>query len=211
MFCPQCKAEYIHGVTHCSDCDVALVKRLSESGRDSDGELSNSNLRGVWTGENQNDCVITCEKLRNAGIPYKVIQHKSQFWKGVDEHYEIGVLPEFYGQAKQIADSDRVDFSDEPSDQAIMEIPADDNKPDGTESEKDWDPGKWDSENATVEIQFRNEPGRVSMIESSLRENYINYRADVLGSGLRKIFVMPKDELRSCEIVREIENGSPPK
>jgi hypothetical protein len=211
MFCPKCKAEYLHRVTRCADCDVALVERLTESGRDSDGELSDANLRAVWSGEDQNGCVNTCEQLRSAEIPYKVVQRKRQFFKDVDEHYEIGVAPEFYDQAKQIADGDRVDFSDEPSDQAIMEIPAEDSKPDTTELEKDWDPGKWDSENATVEIQFRNEPEYASMIESSLRENYINYRVDVLKNGSRKIFVMPKDELQSREIVREIENGVPPK
>jgi hypothetical protein len=211
MFCPKCKAEYIDGVTCCSDCDVALVDRLTESGCNSHGELSDANLREVWSGENQDDCVITCEQLRNVGIPYKVVQHKSQFLKGVDEHYGIGVPPEFYDQAKRIADSDRADFSDEPSDQAIMEIPAEDGKPDNTELETDWDYGKWDSENATVEIRFHNEPGHANMVESSLRENYINYRVDVLENGSRKIFVMPKDELRSHEIVREIENGTPPK
>jgi hypothetical protein len=211
MFCPKCKAEYIRGVTRCSDCDVALVDRLSESGHDSDQELSDANLRGVWSGEDQNSCVITCEQLRNADIPYKVIQRKSQFLKGVDEHYEIGVPTEFYSRAKEIADSDRADFSDEPDDQKIMEIPAEDSTPDTTELGKDWDPDKWDSESATVEIQFRNEREEVGMIESSLRENYIHYSADVLGNGVRKIFVMPKDELRSYEIVREIENGNPPK
>ncbi len=29
MFCPVCKAEYRTGFTHCSDCDVDLVERLS--------------------------------------------------------------------------------------------------------------------------------------------------------------------------------------
>jgi hypothetical protein len=37
MFCPECKSEYRHGFTHCSDCDVALVERLpithGDSGR----------------------------------------------------------------------------------------------------------------------------------------------------------------------------------
>jgi hypothetical protein len=211
MFCPNCKAEYLRGVTRCSDCDVALIERLSESDRGSDGELSDANLRAGWSGENQNDCVITCEQLRNAEIPYKVVQHKSQFLKGVDEHYEIGVPPEFYTKAKQIADSDRVDFSDEPSDQAIMEIPAENSGSETTELEKDWHTSKWDSANASVEIQFSAEPEHFSMIESSLRENDINFRVDVLDNGLRKIFVMPKDELQSREIVREIENGTPPK
>ena len=40
MFCPNCKAEYIKGVTRCSDCEIDLVENLSESGRDSDVEQS---------------------------------------------------------------------------------------------------------------------------------------------------------------------------
>ena len=30
MFCPNCKAEYREGFTHCSDCDVDLVASLPE-------------------------------------------------------------------------------------------------------------------------------------------------------------------------------------
>ena len=30
MFCPQCKAEYRRGFTHCSDCNVTLVSVLEE-------------------------------------------------------------------------------------------------------------------------------------------------------------------------------------
>lgn len=31
MFCPQCRTEYRVGFTHCSDCHVALVERLTEA------------------------------------------------------------------------------------------------------------------------------------------------------------------------------------
>lgn len=29
-WCPVCKNEYVEGKTHCPDCDVDLVKELSE-------------------------------------------------------------------------------------------------------------------------------------------------------------------------------------
>ena len=31
MFCPQCEAEYRTGFTHCADCNVPLVERLSSA------------------------------------------------------------------------------------------------------------------------------------------------------------------------------------
>jgi len=31
MFCPECRAEYRPGFTHCYDCDVDLVQELSAS------------------------------------------------------------------------------------------------------------------------------------------------------------------------------------
>jgi hypothetical protein len=211
MFCPECKAEYLPGVTRCSDCDAVLVDRLSESGCDSDGELSDANLRGVWSGEDQDECVSICAQLRDAEIPFKVAQGKRQFFKDVDEKFAIGVPPKFCSQAKEIIDSAHADFTDDASDEAILELPAQDGIADTSEVDKDPDSHKWNPENASVEVWSQQTPNDDLMIESSLRENYINYRADVLGNGSRKIFVMPKDELRSREIVREIETGTPPK
>jgi hypothetical protein len=110
--------------------------------------LTGANLREVWSGENQNDCVITCKQLRNAKIPYKLVQHNRQFFKGVDEHYEIGVPPKFCKQAEAIIDSGRLNFMDKPSDQAIMELPAQDDMADATEVDKEPDSYKWKPENA---------------------------------------------------------------
>ncbi len=48
------------------------------------------------------------------------------------------------------------------------------------------------------------------MIEMSLKENRINYRVEEQGEELKKIFVLPEDETRAREIVREIVDGVPP-
>ena len=116
MFCPQCKAEYRPGVTHCSDCDVELVEELSES----ENELrygSLETLRSVWTGKDQARCVSLCERLKAAEIPFKVNQRQRQLLFGVDEHYKIGVPPEFFSDARKLIIKGRLDHPGETGDE----------------------------------------------------------------------------------------------
>ncbi len=49
-----------------------------------------------------------------------------------------------------------------------------------------------------------------SLVEMSLKENRINYRVAIVSDELRRVFVMPEDEVRAREIVREIVEGAPP-
>jgi predicted amidophosphoribosyltransferase len=115
MFCPQCKAEYRPGATHCSDCDVELVEELSESDNSSENELPYYNLetlKSVWTGQDQARCVSLCERLKAAGIPFLVNQHQRQSLFGVDEHYKIGVPPEFFNDARKMIIKGRLDPAD---------------------------------------------------------------------------------------------------
>src|SRR6266568_4505645 len=120
MFCPQCRVEYRPGFTRCSDCDVDLVERLPEPGRGSDAVPSDASLRGVWTGEDQVECVSICAQFRTVEVPFKVIQRKQQFLKGVEQHFKIAVPPDSYNRAKEIIDKGRLDFTDEAEDQRVM-------------------------------------------------------------------------------------------
>ena len=215
MFCPECKAEYRTGFTRCADCDVDLVINLPE-GKPGTGDHSNlqgdrSDLQRVWSGDDQQSCVAACLTLKEAGIPYEVAQRKTQFLKGDERHYKIAVPSSFYKQAKELAGRDTVDFSDDPEDQAIMELPDDgiiastDAAPDEGRYSADWYP-----EDATVEVSSTPNVGRSSMIISSLRENFIRCRERSSSNGSKQIFVQPEDQLRAREIVREIEEGRPP-
>ena len=47
-------------------------------------------------------------------------------------------------------------------------------------------------------------------VEMSLKENRINYRVAMESDELRRVFVMPEDDARAREIVREIAEGTPP-
>src|ERR1700688_124213 len=97
MFCPECKAEYRAGFTRCADCDVDLVA-------------------------NQQSCVATCLRLKDAGIPYEVDQRKKQFLKADETQFKIAVPSSYYKHAKELAGRGTLDFSDDPEDQAIMEF-----------------------------------------------------------------------------------------
>lgn len=212
MFCPNCKAEYRPAIIRCSDCDLPLVDRLPASGLDSDEELSDTHLREVWMGEDQDECVSICVQFKAAGIPYKVIQRKKQFLKAVDNNCEIGVPPNFAKRAKEIISRDRLDFTDKPEDQTIMELPAMDGVADATDTGEAQQLNKWDPQNATVEVWCQSTtPDRARMIESSLRENDIRVRTEIMKNGSRKIFVATIDEGRAREIVHEIDHGTPPK
>src|ERR1700756_3286292 len=100
MFCPQCKAEYRSGFNRCSDCNVDLVDHVPESVPQSDhdavmnaGVMEGSPLRSVLSTEDRAECVYVCEQFKAAKVPFKVIQRRHQFFKGVDEHFDV-LVPE---------------------------------------------------------------------------------------------------------------------
>jgi hypothetical protein len=62
MFCPGCKAEYRQGFTRCADCEAELVDQLP------DETPPTARLESVWTGEDREDCVFMCQRLKAAGI-----------------------------------------------------------------------------------------------------------------------------------------------
>jgi hypothetical protein len=69
---------------------------------------------------------------------------------------------------------------------------------------------RWSPEDATVEVWSQRPSDKSSIIELSLRENLIHYRVDRDRTGTRKYFVLPEDEPRVREILRQIEKGEPP-
>jgi hypothetical protein len=210
MFCPECKVEYRPGFTRCSDCDVDLVERLPGPDRGADAEVSRSQSRMAYSTDEQKDCVIVCEGLRAAGIPFLVFQQSHQFLKGVERKFKIHVPRDCYSRAEEVIRNGQVDFTDEPEDQKIMELAASD---DGISipvpADRDWDPAHWNWEDATVEVWRESDHERARMIELSLGENRIHARTEVLRDGSRRILVLPRDESRGREIVREIGEGTP--
>jgi hypothetical protein len=206
MFCPLCKAEYRPGFSHCSDCDVDLVERLPDCA--ADAEVSRSQSCIAYSTDQQENCAIVCEGLRAAGIPFEVLQQSYQFLKSVERKFRICVPRDSYSRAEEVIRKGQLDFTDEPEDQKIMELAASDGVP--IRAFEDWDPAPRNSENATIEVWRGGDQERTKMIEVSLAENGIHARTEMLRDGSDRILVLPRDESRGREIVREISEGTPP-
>ena len=66
MFCPNCRAEYVEGVTHCLECDVDLVAELEEL----EPEVEYVELVTVGAFTNASELMIAKSMLDDAGIDY---------------------------------------------------------------------------------------------------------------------------------------------
>ncbi len=224
MFCPQCQAEYRQGFTRCSDCDVDLVYSLPQGSADAKDLRGSAfagqekELRLIWKGYDEARCVSLCRELMTADIPYKVAQTPAErFRRRVKWLYEIGVLDADYQRAKELlgiegefADSCYYEEHEEEEQTAdrAEPIPPDDSPPDA-EIRNDSYLKLWYPEDATVEIWSQYGEDISSGVEMALKENLIHCRLD-LHDGVRKAFVLPEDEARAREIVREIIEGAPP-
>jgi hypothetical protein len=194
---------------------VDLVESLPVTG-ESDEAPGHSGLGSpeasperVWSGDNQESCVAVCRSLMGADIPYRVLEQNRQDLWNRERHFEIWVSTSYVQIAKEIANEGVVDFDDSEEDQAIMELPARDDLP-VEDVHGDWNPENWYPEDATVEVWSGNPKERGFVFEMSLKENRINYRVVIESDELKRVFVMPQDEARAREIVREIVEGAPP-
>src|SRR5215467_5215083 len=114
MFCPECGAEYRPSFTHCTDCDVDLVGTLPPADDGANGLTDGSlgNIKKVWSGKDEERCITLCERLKVAGIPFKVDQRRRQYLLRVDEHYAIGVPTEFFDSARKVIIKGRLGGTD---------------------------------------------------------------------------------------------------
>jgi hypothetical protein len=72
-----------------------------------------------------------------------------------------------------------------------------------------WDPANWCPEDATVEIWEGDHAEMGELLAASLGENQVHSRVADIGRGYR-LYVLPADETRAREIVREVVEGVPP-
>jgi hypothetical protein len=218
MFCPVCKAEYRQGFTVCADCEVPLVHQLAspsaspeEPDAEPRAESDEDPFCAFWSGDDSRIHAELCTVLEEAGIPHKTVRRQDYLFRPSNPAaLKLGVpfslfekaesaVKEAFG-ADEETGADTVKLLPPPDQPAVVESLA---LPD------DWDPENWPTEDATVEVWSGDPPELAEMLGASLLENRIHERWEKRG-GNRVLFVLPEDEDRAREIVREIIEATPP-
>ena len=112
--------------------------------------------------------------------------------------------PALKGLARtQDSQNERLEKLNEPvSEEPVAEDQLEDRQP-------NWDPADWSLADATLMIWSSEQSYPGEIIEMALRENQIHAHFEKR-NGRNGIFVLPGDETRAREIVREVLEGAPP-
>jgi hypothetical protein len=168
----------------------------------------------VWVGNSALDCAALCGALREAGIYYRVDEQKELAVSRTIDRYQIGVAEKDYERAVEITGGFHPEGLEEEKEEEASadEIPTPQEQ---GEPGSDWVEGnkriqrrEWYPEDATS-LAWEGDPsGWRKAIEMSLLEHDIPMRWE-MQDGKAQLFVLPEDEERAKEIVREILEGEP--
>jgi hypothetical protein len=229
MYCPLCGAEYRPGFTVCSDCQVSLVPDPpSESSTESADSVATggTSFAPVWSGSDTRKLAEICEELDRQKIPTRTLRREDRLFNPTAHApFEVYVpIDRMTAARKAINEADPTEDDSEPIlESDTLEIPAEEGSPDddgddGYEDERA-QLRNLDPEDATAEIWSGDDVDLAAMITSSLRENHIPCRSDSdtpepqsasEEMSSTRLFVLPEDEKRAKEIVREIVDAAPP-
>jgi hypothetical protein len=214
MFCPVCKAEYREGFTRCADCDVDLVYELPAAAIVPVEPVDRGNPEedpfcSFWKGDDPRVHAELCELLGEQGIPNRTIRRQDHLFNwNTKSAFEIGVPFSQFDKAEAVIKEAYGDGNEPASEKAAvpLELPE---FVEPRESRPGWDPEHWYPEHATVEIWEGDHAEMGELLTASLGENQVHARVADIGRGYR-LYVLPADETRAREIVREVVEGVPP-
>jgi hypothetical protein len=230
MFCPQCKAEYRQGFTHCADCDVDLVWELPEAAIEvrtvgPPGDPNEDPFCSFWKGEDPRVHAELCSVLDEAGIPHHTVFRRDHLFNLINlAAYEVGVPFSLFERAenaiKEAYGTDDVEdvgaeelkglLQDRPQHPRrlpeTLTPPPEENIPGPPSAGEGLD---WYPEDATVKVWATKSHEPSEFLVAALYENGIRCRLDK-SDQQAVLYVLPVDEDRAREIVREVVEGAPP-
>lgn len=230
----MCKAEYRRGFTHCTDCDVDLVWELPKTAIEvhraaPPGDPNEDPFCSFWKGQDARVHAELCTVLDEAGIPHNTVFRRDHLFNMRNyPAFEVGVPFSMFEQAENaVKEAYGADDTDESGDstgtdggmgsleqerqvlkrlpETLTPSPAEDipgppNAGEGT----DWFP-----EDATENVWSGAAEDRGDFLVAALHENGIRCRLDK-NARRDELFVLPDDEARAREIIREIVEGQAP-
>jgi hypothetical protein len=234
MFCPVCKYEYRRGFTHCNDCDVDLVDALPSEAdvdhklRTPSDEMTQPTL--LWKGANGVTFSAITAALDTAKIPYnrEDLDARLVFSSELSE-LEIWVPATSLTDAQNVLDevlsaTANAPLRAEPPD-ATNEIPAEDDE--GADDIRHETLKELYAEDATAEVWSGhaanndasnaagsgaiNDALMADILKSCLAEIGVACYVDRPESGPIAVRVLPEDEDRAKEIVRQVIDAAPPR
>jgi hypothetical protein len=217
MFCPKCKAEYREGFTECSDCQVPLVKDLSGAPACSGESRTPEAPELLWSGTDSSAEGAIVEALKAAKISHHTTISEGGALPGLSKPvYAILIHARDRLAARAALDDARrktqlpeTDENEDPDDlESALPIAAEQEADDSTSATPDYVPEDFNPEDATAEVWSGTDAAMARSLKDSLRENGIGCAITEGGAG-RRLSVLPSEEKRAREIIREVVDATP--
>jgi Putative prokaryotic signal transducing protein len=211
MICPNCKCEYIRGVTQCADCGVPLVNAL-ESPQANFPEAVR--LVPIWRGKDHAECERVIEALESAGIPHTDPDSKSFFsFLPTDPNTEIWVSDADEERARKILlDLEGLVYPEESTSEEIEPFALPESEdPDGDEQTSQSQDllEDWHEDDPVAEVWSGDREDFADGLMACFRE--VGIASHKHSEGIHwRVVVRPEMESRAKEIVHEVMEASPP-
>ena len=211
MICPNCKCEYIRGVTQCADCGVPLVDVLEPPKTDLSEDVR---IVPLWRGNDPAECEKIRDALENAGIPFTEPDTKGSFsFIATEQRMEIWISEADWERARKILlDLDGRVAPGEltPQELEALALPESDRQDSADrESRSEDSPEDWYEDDPAAEVWSGESEEFADNLIACLREIGIASRK-ISEEDRWRLVVRPEQESRAKEIVREVVEASPP-
>lgn len=212
MFCPECHSEFRSGFTTCSDCGVDLVDQLVDmhpehGGPESAPQAAPDGEPFLSTADPQYFGAIL-DVLDQEHIAYQQNTRDSAVLSGLGgKRFVLFVDPGRHEEARDAIRRFQEQFAIAAEDDNDAPLP------------DDVVPADFDPDDATVEVWHGDDIELHNTLVECLTNVGIGCATHFEGAGEltapistkpNPIFVLPSDEIRAREVIREIVNASPP-